>query len=544
MVLHLLIDGTNVPSYIITPKEGTLFAATSRNTTAPFVGTSMIMAATQAPAAQSAMIHAIGGSLGSSLALLMFYPLERSRIELQARAAETSPGSTTIVDAPAVSSLPHHYTSTNDRNTTTALDLDVDEFFSAIATAAAATSSSPSTALSPPTMDDIDVASQTSWSMQSAATSEEENADNEQGDTTKKISDVMENADVEIMATRHESPRKKSGIVRCILDLAAAGELYTGVAPIIATTFTSQFIFFFMHAFLKRFLMEHGGRLFRPANGTGSTTALLSLTASCMAGIANVLLTNPLWVTNMAIVNSKTKTQNIFRELLHLLRTRGVRHLWDGTGASILLVSNPIIQFFCYEQFKQARLASLVAAAAKRAPSVPNSVDASCTSYMGYLASRWFGYMRSSSSNSDDSSRITSQMVAKLELRALETFLLAALAKAIATVLTYPLQLAQTLLRMGDDSNRHKKCGDDEKLQPTYEYQQSRYQGTRDCLLKLYQTKGVEAWYTGMEAKLLQTVLTAAFTFLTYEQVLGAVQTVWMKEIMMTRATRTHPQKG
>ena len=31
--------------------------------------------------------HAIGGALGSALALLLFYPLERARIEMQADAA-------------------------------------------------------------------------------------------------------------------------------------------------------------------------------------------------------------------------------------------------------------------------------------------------------------------------------------------------------------------------------------------------------------------------------------------------------------------------
>ena len=42
------------------------------------------------PAPTSPTAHAIGGSLGSSLALLLFYPLERARIELQSRAADPS----------------------------------------------------------------------------------------------------------------------------------------------------------------------------------------------------------------------------------------------------------------------------------------------------------------------------------------------------------------------------------------------------------------------------------------------------------------------
>jgi len=40
-----------------------------------------------------------------------------------------------------------------------------------------------------------------------------------------------------------------------------------------------------------------------------------------------------------------------------------------------------------------------------------------------------------------------------------------------------------------------------------------------DCLAKIVQEDGVGGLYQGINAKLLQTVLTAAFQFLTYEQI-------------------------
>jgi hypothetical protein len=39
------------------------------------------------------IVHALGGSVGSALALLLFYPLERARTEMQSKAASTSPAS-------------------------------------------------------------------------------------------------------------------------------------------------------------------------------------------------------------------------------------------------------------------------------------------------------------------------------------------------------------------------------------------------------------------------------------------------------------------
>ena len=43
--------------------------------------------------------------------------------------------------------------------------------------------------------------------------------------------------------------------------------------------------------------------------------------------------------------------------------------------------------------------------------------------------------------------------------------------------------------------------------------------GFAACLLHIYRERGWRAWFAGMEAKLLQTVLTAAFQLMTYEQI-------------------------
>jgi len=147
-------------------------------------------------------------------------------------------------------------------------------------------------------------------------------------------------------------------------------------------------------------------------------------------------------------------------------------------------------------------------------------------------------------------------------LGAAEAFVLAALAKAIATVATYPLQLTQTLLRLSSNRNRSTNRSSDansiddcdendngndnngieggdpleqrEPGRPRPEHSQQ-YKGTIDCLIQLYKNNdaGCAAWFTGMRAKLLQTVLTAAFTFLTYEQILGVVQKVALHAMRM-----------
>jgi len=84
--------------------------------------------------------------------------------------------------------------------------------------------------------------------------------------------------------------------------------------------------------------------------------------------------------------------------LVKMAQQEGVTSLWNGTIPSLILVSNPAIQFMTYEAIKR-RLHAL------------------CD---------------------------------KQHLSGLVYFFVGAVAKAVATVLTYPLQLVQTKLRVRD----------------------------------------------------------------------------------------------
>ncbi|XP_025103087.1 peroxisomal membrane protein PMP34-like isoform X3 [Pomacea canaliculata] len=86
------------------------------------------------------------------------------------------------------------------------------------------------------------------------------------------------------------------------------------------------------------------------------------------------------------------------------------------------------------------------------------------------------------------------------ELSGLLYFVIGAIAKSIATSSTYPLQVIQSRLRAG--LSKAEKA-------------QSMIQN----ILYLVKQQGIGALYKGMEAKLLQTVLTAALMFLAYEKI-------------------------
>lgn len=185
-----------------------------------------------------------------------------------------------------------------------------------------------------------------------------------------------------------------------------------------------------------------------------SSTPQNDLFLGIIAGIINVFATTPLWVVNSRLkASSKQPYSGLFSGLIHIANTEGIGALWSGIAPSLILVSNPAIQFTVYEALKRR-------------------VDAKTAWHF---------------------------------------FLMGACAKAVATVATYPIQLAQARQRHGKD----------------------RRMNTAALLLLIVRQHGAKALFSGLEAKLLQTVLTAALMFMTYEKI---VKFVFM--LLMRRSRR------
>ncbi|XP_046813775.1 peroxisomal membrane protein PMP34 [Vespa crabro] len=223
--------------------------------------------------------------------------------------------------------------------------------------------------------------------------------------------------------------------------------LYRGMVPVLQSLCASNFVYFYTF---------HGLKMLRSRR---NQTARNDLLVASIAGVINVLTTTPLWVVNTRLkmkgIGSVAEKNNndyntLYDGLLHIWKYEGLEKLWAGTFPSLLLVANPAIQFMTYESIKR-------------------KIDAS---------------------SSD------------IQPPAWVFFTIGAIAKTVATTLTYPLQLIQTKLRHG-----HKYPD----LPPNA--------GTIQILFYILKKQGILGLYKGMEAKLLQTVLTAALMFLTYEKI-------------------------
>lgn len=225
--------------------------------------------------------------------------------------------------------------------------------------------------------------------------------------------------------------------------------LYRGILPVLKSLWTSNFVYFYTF---------HGLKLLNRSKE--SQSAGKDLLLATVAGITNVLMTTPLWVVNTRLKMSglknheKVNYKGLIDGLKKIRQQEGILALWNGTIPSLILVSNPAIQFMIYEAVK----------------------------------------------------RRLDQLYPDQKFGALAYFLVGAFSKAVATILTYPIQLLQIKLRHG---HTYPDLPQDVGMKELTSY-----------ILKKH---GFNGLYKGMEAKILQTIFTAALMFATYEKIAAFV---------------------
>ncbi|XP_067315676.1 peroxisomal membrane protein PMP34 [Pseudorasbora parva] len=229
---------------------------------------------------------------------------------------------------------------------------------------------------------------------------------------------------------------------------------YRGWFPVICSLCCSNFVYFYCFHSLKATWLQ----------GQRSTPGR-DLVIGIAAGVVNVLVTTPLWVVNTRLKLQGAKFRNediqptnyngIIDAFAQIAQQEGVGALWNGTFPSLLLVLNPAVQFMIYEGLKRHLLRGV-----------------------------------------------------NRELSSVEVFLIGAVAKAIATTITYPLQTVQSVLRFG----QHGQPADQSKLLNSL-------RSVMHLLINRVRKWGMLGLFKGLEAKLLQTVLTAALMFLLYEKI-------------------------
>uniref|UniRef100_M1CLB7 36kDa-peroxisomal membrane protein (PMP36) n=1 Tax=Solanum tuberosum TaxID=4113 RepID=M1CLB7_SOLTU len=220
--------------------------------------------------------------------------------------------------------------------------------------------------------------------------------------------------------------------------------LYGGLAPSLVGTAASQGVYYYFYQILRN--RAETDALVRKKNGIGdgSVGMFSSLLVAALSGCVNVLLTNPIWV-----VVTRMQIQEVYGE-------DGISGFWNGVFPTLFMVSNPSIQFMLYETLlKKIR-------------------------------------KRRASSNKGAN-----------DVTALEIFLLGAVAKLGATVVTYPLLVIKSRLQAKQDIGADKR---------------HQYKGTLDALMKIIRYEGFHGFFKGMGTKIVQSILAAAILFMVKEE--------------------------
>ncbi|MED6147373.1 hypothetical protein PIB30_043514 [Stylosanthes scabra] len=257
--------------------------------------------------------------------------------------------------------------------------------------------------------------------------------------------------------------------------------LYGGLTPSLVGTAASQGVYYYFYQIFRNKAEVAALEQKRLGIGDGSVGMFSSLIVAALSGCVNVLLTNPIWVvvtrmqthkkesrrtppsdvllnpTEQAILPAVEPlaygTSDVIQEVYG---EAGVWGFWKGVLPTLIMVSNPSIQFMLYETM-------LLKLKRRRAQSknVSNGVSA------------------------------------------LEVFLLGALAKLGATIVTYPLLVVKARLQA-----RQVKNGD----------KRHHYKGTLDAIIKMIRYEGFYGFYKGMGTKIVQSVLAAAVLFMVKEE--------------------------
>jgi len=209
--------------------------------------------------------------------------------------------------------------------------------------------------------------------------------------------------------------------------------LYLGLTPTLIGFTLNWGLYFTVYQFMNQYWKD----LFEMQ----SSTPLTYLLSAIVAGTVCVLLINPFWVLKIRVISARGRLST-WKVLKQILKSDGYAGLWKGVGPSLFGISEGATQFVAYEQLKVGL-------------------------------------------QGPDGLSVIAQLTA------------GAVARAIATLVTYPYILVRSVLQL----------------------QNSPYSSIVDACTKIVKQEGVSGLYRGMMPNLIRSVPPAAFMFYLVEYI-------------------------
>jgi len=258
---------------------------------------------------------------------------------------------------------------------------------------------------------------------------------------------------------------------------------YKGFAAIMLNTFSMQYAYFFFYSFIrnayiKRLTAKLPSRSKLPPLSTAAEL-LLGAVAGALAQIFTIpvsVIATRQQVGRSTFTNDDASPQKLLEVdddsflgvAREIIREEGVTGLWLGIKPGLVLTVNPAITYGMFERVK-----SLILLAKTKAGS---------------------------------NDKLTPGL----------SFLVGALSKTLATVVTYPYIFAK--VRIQARSADLEDYDGPLPPPPGYHHDKSRHAGAITILTKVLQKEGVTGWYQGMSAQITKAVLSQALLFMSKDQ--------------------------
>lgn len=272
----------------------------------------------------------------------------------------------------------------------------------------------------------------------------------------------------EVQAQGHQKYRNLSDVMWEAISTRQVLSLYQGLGTKNLQSFIAQFVYFYGYSYFKRLYLEKSGS---KSMGTKANLVLAAAAGACTA-----IVTQPL---DTASSRMQTSAFGRSKGLWETLSEGSWSKAFDGIGVSLLLTSNPAIQYTVFDQLKQRLL--------KRQPS--NKME---------LATK-------------DSSPEA--------LSAFSAFVLGALSKSIATFLTYPAIRCKVMIQAADPKGENQQV-------------QSKPKTVMDALYAIWIREGAFGFFKGFQAQILKTVLSSALLLMIKEKI---SKTTWVSMLALRR---------
>lgn len=274
---------------------------------------------------------------------------------------------------------------------------------------------------------------------------------------------------------RAHGQRRYRNLSDVLLEAISTGQvfsLYQGLGTKNLQSFIAQFVYFYGYSYFKRLYLERTGY---KSIGTKANLILAAAAGACTA-----IATQPL---DTASSRMQTSAFGKSKGLWKTLTEGSWSDAFDGLGISLLLTSNPAIQYTVFDQLKQRMLTS-----------------------------------------TKDSNEKGPSPVA---LSAFSAFVLGAVSKSIATVLTYPAIRCKVMIQAADTNDET-----DKKAKVDKEEKPKSPKTISTVLCAIWRKEGIPGFFKGLHAQILKTVLSSALLLMIKEKISA---TTWVLVLAMRR---------